>query len=78
VPTNQRLGAHDHQSTSPIEESRQQRQADPRDRVDPTRLDAALYVERELSTQEQVLGFNRTTRSKCESTPAKRLGDQLT
>jgi hypothetical protein len=58
VPANHRVGAHDNQSVSPIEESRQERQADPRDRVDPSRLDAAFYVECELSTQEQILGFD--------------------
>jgi hypothetical protein len=34
-----------------------ERVLDPRDRVDPTRLDAAFYVERELPTEEQILGL---------------------
>jgi hypothetical protein len=46
---------HNSQRIARIEQSRQPSQTDPRGRIDPSRLHAALDVERKLSTQEQTL-----------------------
>jgi hypothetical protein len=43
------------QRIASIEQSRQQSQTDPRGRIDPSRLHAALDVEGKLSTQQQIL-----------------------
>jgi hypothetical protein len=66
MPSNQRLRTHNNQCIAPIEQSRQQSQAEPRCCIDPSRLRAALDVERELSAQEQILGLDRLTRPKGE------------
>jgi hypothetical protein len=52
-------------------------QTDPRGRIDPSRLHAALDVERKLSTQEQILGLDRLARSKGEPQPPPRFSRQL-
>ena len=49
---------HNSQRILPIEQSRQQSQTDPRGRIDPSRLHAALDVERKLSTQEHTLSLS--------------------
>jgi hypothetical protein len=66
VPTDQRLRTNRNQRAAPIEKSRQQSQKDTCGRIDPSRLHAALDVERKLSSQEQILGPDRLTRSKGE------------
>jgi hypothetical protein len=77
MPADQRHRTHDNQRTAPIEESRQQSQTDPRGRIDPSRLRAALGVERRLSTQKQILGLDRLARSKGEPKPPKHVGPQI-
>ena len=57
------------QRVAPIEQARQESQVDPRGRIDPSRPHAAFDVERQLSTQEQVLGLDRLTRTKGEQQP---------
>jgi hypothetical protein len=52
-------------------------QADSHDRISPRRLDAALNIECELSTQKEVFGADRRARPKYELPPAQRLGVQL-
>jgi hypothetical protein len=75
MPTDHRFRTHHHQSVPPVEEPRKQRQPNPGDPINPPRLDAALDIERELAPQEEILRLDRPARSKCESTPAERLGD---
>jgi len=62
---------------APIEESRQQSQGDPCGWIDPSRLHAALDVERKLPTQEQILGLDRLARAKGESQSLQRFNHQL-
>jgi hypothetical protein len=52
-------------------------QPDARDRIDPSVPDTALDIKSELSTQEQILSFDRTARSERERPPAKRIVYQL-
>ena len=76
MPPNKRPWANCHQSIPPIEQSRQQRQGDPRHVVDSTRLDAALDVETQLAPQEKVFRSNRVIRSNREPQPLKQGGYQ--
>lgn len=65
----QGLGTHHHQHSPPLEESREQRQRDSRDRIDASRLSAALDVLGELSTQEQNLCFQGLARPNRQPNP---------
>jgi hypothetical protein len=71
MPANQGRRLHDHQSASPIEHPRQQRQADAAGGIDTPRPHAALDVERELTTQEEVLGADSYGRTQEQYHPTE-------
>ena len=54
----------------------QQREPKSGDRVDSARLDAALDIETQLPSQEEILRFERSTRSHRQSQPLERITNQ--
>jgi hypothetical protein len=76
VPANQGLRADDNQCVTPIKVPGQQREPKSGDRVDSARLDAALDLETQLPSQEEILRFERSTRSHRQSQPLERITNQ--
>ena len=76
MPADQGLGTHHHQRIPPVEESREQRQRDSRDRIDASRLGAAFDILGELSTQEQNLCFEGLARPNRQPNPPDQVGYQ--
>ena len=76
MPADQGLGTHHHQRIPPVEESREQRQRDSRDRIDASRLGAAFDILGELSTQEQNLCFEGLARPNRQPNPPDQVGNQ--
>jgi hypothetical protein len=58
MPTNDRRRLHDHQRAAPIEQPCKDGQADAGCSIHPSRLDAALDVQRQLTAQEEVLSLD--------------------
>jgi hypothetical protein len=69
--SSQQLGA------TPIEESRQQNQCDPRGGFDPSMLNTALEAGRKRPSQEQILGMQWLARSDRAQQPAQRCSVHL-
>ena len=61
VPAKQRFRPHNDQCVPPVEELGQQYQSNSGDRVDSSRLDAALDVQSQLPSKEEILRFDRST-----------------
>ena len=76
MPAKQRFRTYDHQGAPPIEEVGQQHQSNSRNRVDSARLAAALDIEPQLPSKEEILRFERSTRSPRPSQPLERIKNQ--
>jgi len=76
MPTNRRRRLHDNQSTSPIEHPRKQRHADAACGIDTPRPHTTFDVQRELTTQKEVLGADSYGRTQEQHHPAERAPSQ--
>ena len=76
MPADHGLGTNHHQSVPPVKESREQRQADSRDRIDAPGLGAALDILGELPTQEQNLRFEGLARPNRQRNPGNQVARQ--
>ena len=76
VPAKQPFRPHNDQCIPPVEEPGQQYQSNSGDRVDSTRLEATLDVQSQLPSKEEILRFDRSTRSHRQSAPPERITTQ--
>ena len=76
VPAKQPFRPHNDQCIPPVEEPGQQYQSNSGDRIDSTRLEATLDVQRQLPSKEEILRFDRSTRSGRQSSPPERSTNQ--
>jgi|SRR6185312_3072637 len=59
MPADQRLRPHDDKRVTPIKQPGKENQTDPSRGIDTSGLDAPLFIERQLTTQEEVLCLQR-------------------
>lgn len=76
MPAQNGFRTDDHQARAPIAPPRQPGQARARRGIDTTRLPAPLLEECELTTQDQVLGFDGLPRSDREREQSGHIGQQ--
>jgi hypothetical protein len=76
MPADHRRRLHDHQCAAPVEEPGQDGQADSSRCIHPSRLEAALDVQRQLPAQKEVLGLDRFGRTEQQHQPAQAVFDQ--
>ena len=62
MPADQRLRPHDGERVTPIKQLGEEDQTHPSRRIEASGLDALLYIERQLTAQEEVLCLERSTR----------------
>jgi hypothetical protein len=76
VPAKQRLRTGDDQGVASIEELGQQNQANSDDPTNTLQFHAALDVQAQLSSKEDILGFDRFPRSHAQPQSREYVSDQ--